>query len=539
MTIEIDNALRNRIQQLEQDNAKLMAERSLLRQIIDTVDVRIYWKSIDGDILGTNRKNAEILMGQKCCTESIIGKSEMDFERAKNYASAIIENDKKVVQSGGVIEFEEEYPDLAGNVLVFLSRKSCLKDHAGTVFGVVGVSVDITERRRAEALISSRNKKLDMELSQSNSILQQLIDQIPANVFWKDLDGYYLGCNASMAAVVGKSVSEIVGKKDAEINWGMYGEALAANDKKALSSHGVVHIEELIVREGQDDKEFTYLNSKSPLKTEDGQYCGVIGIAINITDRKQKEKALATKTAELKAEKLRIQEFIHNFHHDLRTPITGVLSNLALLKTQATKIKDDRFHRSLTLVSEGMYAISEMTEQLYLYTKESEESKEQMRSCIGIDIRKLVMQELNIAMISIGERNIILEHYFMPRHIPRFYGDYVKIMQILRNLLSNAVKYTHEGKIEVIVQIMEHHKESIVLRIKVADTGAGIANEDKERIFESGFRAEKYRKSDVHGTGFGLAIVKQNLDALNGKFGITSILGQGTEIWVDIPFKLA
>ncbi|MHC0449472.1 MAG: sensor histidine kinase, partial [Candidatus Lariskella arthropodorum] len=192
------------------------------------------------------------------------------------------------------------------------------------------------------------------------------------------------------------------------------------------------------------------------------------------------------------------------------------------------------FHRGLSLVSEGMYAISDMTEQLYLYTKED---KEQEKCFIGIDIEKLVKQELNIAMVSIGERNIILDHCFMPRHIPRFYGDYVKVMQILRNLLSNAVKYTHEGKVEVIVQVIQQRKDDILLRIKVADTGAGIAQQDKERIFEVGYRAEKHRKSGVHGTGFGLAVVKKNLDILKGTFGVTSVLGQGTEISVDIPFK--
>ncbi|WP_151192731.1 PAS domain-containing sensor histidine kinase [Cysteiniphilum sp. JM-1] len=537
MTTEIDSSLRNRIQQLEEDNAKLMAESSLLRQVIDQVDVRIYWKSADGDILGTNRKNVEILLGQECSAESIIGKSEMDFEHTNKYTSEIIENDKKVLQSGGVIEFEEEYPDSAGNVLVFLSKKSCLKDYAGKVIGVVAVSVDITKQKHAEAQLKYGNEKLGMELSQSNNILQQLIDQIPANVFWKDLDGYYLGCNASMAAVVGMSVSEIIGKKDTEINWGMYGESLAINDKKALFSYGVLQIEETIIRQEQDQKEFIYLSSKSPLKSTDGGCCGVIGIAIDITDRKQKEEALATKTVELEAEKVRIQEFIHNFHHDLRTPITGVLSNLALLKTHSAKIKDDQFHRSLALVSEGIYAVSEMTEQLYRYSKDLT----QVNACDGvtIDIEKLVQQELNLAMVSIGSRHIVLDHFFMPKHIPRLKGDYIRLMQILRNLLSNSVKYTFEGKIEVIVQILKPLKEGVLLRITVADTGAGIAKEDKERIFEIGFRAEKHRKSAVHGTGFGLALVKQNLEALNGTFGVTSVLGQGTEIWVDIPLKLA
>ncbi|WP_192484726.1 MULTISPECIES: PAS domain-containing sensor histidine kinase [Cysteiniphilum] len=378
-------------------------------------------------------------------------------------------------------------------------------------------------------------EKDNADLIEKNLTLTQIIDAVDAHVYWKDLAGKIVGINkANIKALGFKDKAEVLGRYDSDLIHisGSAAQMISDNDQNVMAKG-----ESMVFEENSVDS--TYLAQKNCLKDAEGKVIGIVGVSIDITDRKQKEKALATKTAELKAEKLRIQEFIHNFHHDLRTPITGVLSNLTLLKTQATKIKDDRFHRSLTLVSEGMYAISEMTEQLYLYTKESEESKERMRSCIGIDISKLVMQELNIAMISIGERNIILEHYFMPKHIPRFYGDYVKIMQILRNLLSNAVKYTHEGKIEVIVQIMEHHKESIVLRIKVADTGAGIANEDKERIFESGFRAEKHRKSDVHGTGFGLAIVKQNLDALNGKFGITSILGQGTEIWVDIPFKLA
>lgn len=381
-------------------------------------------------------------------------------------------------------------------------------------------------------------EKENADLKSKLFCLQQILDTVDANIYWKDLDGKILGMNKSNLESLELALNEVIGKTDKDLEeLNLYHENLSSNDLRVIELGGSFEFEELspyITKPNISEK--LYLSRKNCLKNSDGKVIGLVGVSIDITDRKEKEQALETKALELEAEKLRIQEFIHNFHHDLRTPITGVLSNLALLKTYTIKLKDELFHRGLNLVSEGMYAISLMTEQLYLYTKEA---KQNDVCSISIDIEKMVKQELNLAMVSIGDRNIIIDHHFIPRRIPRFYSDYVKIMQILRNLLSNSIKYTHEGKIEVIVQIVKQNKDDMMLRIKVADTGAGIAKEDKDRIFEVGYRAEKHRKSGVHGTGFGLALVKKNLDLLKGKFGVISVLGQGTEIWVDIPYKPA
>ncbi|WP_440615180.1 ATP-binding protein [Cysteiniphilum sp. 6C5] len=382
--------------------------------------------------------------------------------------------------------------------------------------------------------IKSRADQLQEEndtLKEEVLMLRQVIDSVDAHIYWKDLAGRIMGINLPNVKALGfKNKAEVVGRYDSEL------QILAKGCARMISTN-----DQQVIRQGEPMtfEESTgsteYLAKKNRLINMKGKVIGLVGVSVDITERKENERLLEQQKNELEAQKAWIQEFVHNFHHDLRTPITGALSNIALLRKLSTKIKDELFHRSLSLVLEGLNAVSQMTDQLYLYTKEP---KGQSVCSIGIDIEKMVEQELNIAMLAIGERNIVLDHHFTPRKIPRFYGDYIKLMQIIRNLLSNSVKYTHEGKIEVIVKIIERNKENILLRIKVADTGVGIAKEDKDDIFKMGYRAERHRKSEVHGTGFGLNMVKRNLDQLNGTYGITSVVDQGTEIWVDIPFKL-
>ena len=386
----------------------------------------------------------------------------------------------------------------------------------------------VTEESEFRAQIGELNEKIE----RMTVTFQQLLDQIPANVFWKDRNGYYLGCNELMAKSAGKARYDIVGKKDQQVDWGCCWDSLVTNDKEVLRSGSRIQVEEYVIN--QDGVKVIYLNSKSPL-IFDKEIVGTIGVAIDITERKEKEQALVTKTAELEVEKSRIQEFVHNFHHDFRTPLTGVLSSLSVLKKYCSKESNDRIHENLAVVSEGVLTLNEMVEQLYHYTGVVTNGSTYN---IAFNINDIVCQEAKIARVAIGDRNIVLET-IVCKNIPRVVGDYVKVMQILRNLLSNSVKYTAEGKIEVIVKVHEHKGDRVILRIKVADTGCGIAKEDKDRIFEMGFRAQQHRMSRLHGTGFGLFVVMQNMKGLGATYGITSVVRQGTEIWIDIPFGLA
>ena len=119
--------------------------------------------------------------------------------------------------------------------------------------------------------------------------------------------------------------------------------------------------------------------------------------------------------------------------------------------------------------------------------------------------------------------------------IPLVSTDSGKLQQILYNLLSNAVKFTPEaGKIKISAKMLD----DLTVRIAIADTGAGISQQDQEKIFEKFRQIDGSITRPESGTGLGLAICKELTELLAGTISLESNLGQGSTFYVDIPVSL-
>ena len=115
--------------------------------------------------------------------------------------------------------------------------------------------------------------------------------------------------------------------------------------------------------------------------------------------------------------------------------------------------------------------------------------------------------------------------------IPPFYGDRDRIEQVITNIVSNAIKYTPDGgKIHV-----EYGYEFTDAVVTVTDTGIGIPESDISRIFERFYRVDKARSRKYGGTGLGLAMAKEIIEAHGGKIEITSKPGKGTTVTIKVP----
>ena len=120
--------------------------------------------------------------------------------------------------------------------------------------------------------------------------------------------------------------------------------------------------------------------------------------------------------------------------------------------------------------------------------------------------------------------------------IPLIQTDPGKVQQILYNLLSNAIKFTPDnGRIEIVASL---HDEKTI-RIAVTDSGAGIADEDREKIFEKFRQIDGSITRETDGTGLGLAISKELASLLAGSIGLESRIGEGSTFWLDIPVVTA
>jgi two-component system, OmpR family, phosphate regulon sensor histidine kinase PhoR len=225
-----------------------------------------------------------------------------------------------------------------------------------------------------------------------------------------------------------------------------------------------------------------------------------------------------------KLEKMRT-EFIGNVSHELKTPIFTIQGYIETLLNGAINDKDVNY-KFLEKANHHTINLSNLVNDLINISMI--ESGEMRMSFRYFNINKFLMEVINEMMPLAEEKN--LELTFTPaKESLLLFGDRTRLKQVMYNLIVNAVKYTDKGKVEVIVK--EGEKSALII---VKDTGLGIAEPDKERIFERFYRIDKARSKSAGGTGLGLSIVKHIIEAHGSKIELNSKINEGSEFF----FKL-
>ena len=220
------------------------------------------------------------------------------------------------------------------------------------------------------------------------------------------------------------------------------------------------------------------------------------------------------------------QEFTANVSHELKTPLHAISGYAELLENEMVKEEDIKpFASKIRGESSRMTKLVEDIIDLTRLDNGGDEMK--WEDCDLYRIAENAVDSLEVAATALGVEVTVDGSDATTKAIPQL------IYSIVYNLCDNAIKYNHSGgSVQVRVQQTSYN---IVLRVK--DTGIGIPEESRERIFERFYRVDKSRSKEVGGTGLGLSIVKHAVMIHNGKIEVKSELGEGTEMIVTIPSK--
>ena len=145
---------------------------------------------------------------------------------------------------------------------------------------------------------------------------------------------------------------------------------------------------------------------------------------------------------------------------------------------------------------------------------------------------------VNLIDFRCKEKSLELNIHVEEKTPEELFGDDVRIKQIVTNLLTNAVKYTKEGSVTLSVDFEEQQQDTIILRIEVKDTGIGIREEDREKLFESFRRLDEEQNREIEGTGLGMNITQRLIDMMDGKLEVESVYGEGSVFRVLLPQKV-
>ena len=227
--------------------------------------------------------------------------------------------------------------------------------------------------------------------------------------------------------------------------------------------------------------------------------------------------------------------FLANMSHEIRTPINAIMGMNELILRESKEASTIEYAQNIASASASLLGI--INDILDLSKIESGKMEVVpanycLRTLIT-DCCKMIEGRASAKKLEL----IIDADKTTPCNL---YGDDVRLHQIITNILTNAVKYTHEGSITLRIRWKSAGDgKKIFLIVSVEDTGIGISDENKEKLFGSFERFDNEKNKGIEGTGLGLAITKQLVELMDGNIGVYSTIGKGSLFYVEIPQEIA
>lgn len=253
-------------------------------------------------------------------------------------------------------------------------------------------------------------------------------------------------------------------------------------------------------------------------------------VNLHIDLKKTKEELISAKDkAEAAAHAKSL--FLANMSHEIRTPMNGIIGMVEIMK-QTELTKDQHDYLSIVEVSsENLLAIiNDILDYSKIEAGQIELEK------LDFSIHNEIKEVLQLLSYKSNEKQLELISNVNPDIPNNLLGDPLRIKQILINLINNAIKFTDKGNVKVNVDIIRKEEKSLELKFEVIDTGIGISEEGKQKLFKSFSQTDASTTRKYGGTGLGLAISKNLCNLMQGDIGVESELGNGTNFWFSLSF---
>ena len=376
---------------------------------------------------------------------------------------------------------------------------------------------------------------------------QILSSSSEVSIIATDINGIIMLFNSGAEKMLGYKANEVVGCKTPII----FHDINEVNVRSAeLSAEHVIPVSgfDVFTKNAMLDccepHEWTYITKEghriivslvvTKVVSVSGSLVGFLGIATDITKRKEAEFNLieSKKIAESATKAKSI--FLANMSHEVRTPMNGILGISHILLSSNDITDGQRNHLQLINNSaEGLLVI--LNDILDISKLESGNV-----ALEKIPFMLLPVIENQLLLVSTAaEQKLVTVYSKIDVDVPKkIYGDPVRIGQIILNYLTNAVKFSESGVVSLKVSHTVLSEERVMLRFSVSDTGIGLTLEQQSKLFQSFQQAESSTTREYGGTGLGLSICKQLATMMNGEVGINSIFGKGSTFWFTVPVEV-
>jgi PAS domain S-box-containing protein len=428
-----------------------------------------------------------------------------------------------------LVPYQREYVRPDGEVVAVEVHEQLLRNLRGVAIGLRMATIDVTARKQSEDAAY-----------QNATELRALFQAFPDLFLRVNRNGAVLDAQAGQRSDSFLSAEKFTGKNlQDKLPAGVLDQVRRAQEK--VRKTGAVEVVEFPIedRMGRQIYEMRLL----PLNWDEW-----IAIVRNITTRKINEQRLSDAAQELEQKNQELEtaldaareatrtksRFLANMSHEIRTPMNGVLGMADfLLGTELDR--EQREYAEALQRSAG--SLTSLINDILDFS--CIEAGTIHLDRVVFSLRTAIEQTTSDFEPEAMGKGLQLFSSIAPSVPEAVVGDPARLRQVLANLLGNAVKFTERGSITITAEVMSQTRDELKLRFTVRDTGIGIPDSDRERLFETFTQADDSNTRKYGGTGLGLAISKQLVELLGGQIGVESEPGAGSRFWFTVSFGKA
>jgi len=350
-------------------------------------------------------------------------------------------------------------------------------------------------------------------------------------VFTTDLSGHFLAGNKAVQRLLGYTVEEAK-----SLTW-----------ERLVAPYDMWKARKMYRRHAAGEKRISFeldtVTAAGEIKTfeigsrpmfRDGRLCGFHGIARDVTSRKEMEKQLETARREAELANESKSTFLANMSHEIRTPINGILGFLSLFaKTGLTPeqkeclVPVEESARHLLKIINDILDLSKIEAGRFSIDNETFNFRDTVKSAVDL-LRPL------------GESKGLVVTADFDARIPEYaVADGTRIGQVVSNLVNNAIKFTEAGYVSVQSRVKASTGSQVTLEVAVTDSGIGIPPDHHRALFEPFRQLDARPDRRYPGTGLGLTISRNLVEAMGGRIRVASVPGRCTEVIFEVPLGVA
>ena len=286
------------------------------------------------------------------------------------------------------------------------------------------------------------------------------------------------------------------------------------------------------VRLRRADGEYIYVLVTAAPHYQAGQVTGSIAVITDLSTRQQLEQTMrAAHDEAMEAARIK-SEFLATMSHEIRTPMNGILGMSELLLE--TPLNDEQREFASIVQSEANALLTIINDILDFSKIEAGKMQLESTELVLVDVLQRIVEFTNPLLKG---KNIAIVSSVAPDVPFTVKGDLTRLRQILFNLVSNAVKFTPDGEITLRLTVESRIDKELLLRFSITDTGIGLSDAARKRLFEPFTQADNSTTRKYGGTGLGLAISKRLTELMGGEIGVESVEGQGSTFWFTARFE--